>query len=50
MIYAVLANSGIDIGLRDTYYVAGHLHCVLPMKAVFSIFAKTYNWFNKITD
>ena len=44
----LLANTGIDVALHDTYYIVGHFHYTMSMGALFLIFAAFYYWIGKM--
>ena len=45
----VLANTGIDVSMQDTYYVVAHFHYVLSIAAVFALYTGFYYWIGKMS-
>jgi cytochrome c oxidase subunit 1 len=44
----ILADSALDIGVHDTYFVVAHFHVVMGLSAIFGMFAGVYHWFPKM--
>lgn len=43
-----VANSAIDIGVHDTYFVVAHFHMVMGSSAFFGFLCGVYHWFPKM--
>jgi cytochrome c oxidase subunit 1 len=46
----VMANSGVDHVIHNTYYIVAHFHYVLSLGSVFGIFAGFYYWIGKMSS
>jgi cytochrome c oxidase subunit I len=43
------ANAGVDRSLHSTYYVISHLHSIISMVSLFTVFYVWYQFFPKVT-